>query len=316
MDSWTDPLKKALLIAGAALAILAPSAGAATVVNGDFESDNLTGWQQYQQFPSGEWFTYDKADAEASSFFPPPFGNFAATNDQGDPNYEALYQDISLEPYFTHQLELTYYYVSTREIVVPNPETLALGPEMNQHVRVDVIKPSAPLDTVAPGDILATLYVSKNGDPEVLAPTRLTADLTPFAGQTVRLRVATSVTLGPINSGLDGVTITSTPPSNVISRGKLTLNKAKGTGQLAVNVPGPGTLLEIAKGKKKKIKRTELVTTGAGTVQLQLKPTSVGRKILNAKGKLKTRVDVFFTPTGGTASVQTYKVTLKKTLKK
>jgi len=200
--------------------------------------------------------------------------------------------------------------------VVPSPETLALGPEMNQHVRVDVVKPSAPLDTVAPGDILATLYVSKNGDPEALAPTRLTADLTPFAGQTIRLRVATSVTLGPINSGLDGVTITNTAPSNAISRGKLTLNKAKGTGSLAINVPGPGTLLEIAKGKKKKIKRTEVAATGAGTVQLQLKPTFAGRKILKAKGRLKTRVDVFFTPTGGTAGAQTYEVTLKRNLRK
>jgi hypothetical protein len=38
--------------------------------------------------------------------------------------------------------------------------------------------------------------------------------------------------------------------------------------------------------------------------------------VLNADGRLKNRLDVTFTPTGGVANTQTCKVTLKKTLDK
>jgi hypothetical protein len=304
----------ALLVASAALAAPA-AASAANVVNGNFETGNLAGWQQFNQIGNGEWFTYEKEGAEEEGFFPPPSGRFAAVDDQNEPDLDVLFQDIALEPGFTHQLALTFYYRSTEPIVVPSPEALLLADGAdNQHVRVDVIKPTAPVDSVNPTDILTTLFANKSGDPDALAPTRLSADLSAFAGQTVRLRIANSVTEGPFNTGLDDVSITSTPPSNIFSRGKLALNKSNGSGQLAINVPGAGTLLTIAKGQKKKIKRAQVTVTGAGTVQLPLKPTFAGRKVLKEKGKLKTRIDVFFTPTGGTASAQTYKVTLKKSL--
>ena len=312
-----------LVLVVACVALAAPAgAGAATVVNGNFETGTLAGWQQFNQLGNGDWFTYEKEGAEEEGFFPPPAGIFAAADDQGEPDLDVLYQDIALEPGFTHQLALTFYYRSEEPIVVPSPEALTLesGVE-NQHVRVDVLKPTAPIDSVNSSDILTTLFANKNGDPEIMAPSRLTADLSAFAGQTVRLRIANSVTEGPFNTGLDDVTITSAPvppppPSNQITRGKLTLNKSNGTGKLAINVPGPGTLVSVGKGKTKKVKRTSLTVTTAGTVQLRLKPTGTGRKVLNSKGKLKTRIDVTFTPTGGSAATQTYKVTLKKALKK
>ena len=118
------------------------------------------------------------------------------------------------------------------------------------------------------------------------------------------------------DSQIDAASITSVPPSNAITRGKLTLNKSNGTGKLAITVPGPGTLVAIGKGKTKKVKRATVAASAAGTVKLPLKPTGAGKKVLNANGKLKTRVDVTFTPTGGLAATQTYKVTLKKNLKK
>jgi hypothetical protein len=131
------------------------------------------------------------------------------------------------------------------------------------------------------------------------------------------------VTEGVFNTGLDEVSITSTPlppsplptPSNAITRGKLTLNKSKETGKLAINLPGPGTLVAIGKGKKKQVRKVNLTVTAAGTVKLPLNPTGVGKKMLNSTGKLKTGIDITFTPNGGTAATQTYKVTLKKTLK-
>ena len=325
IENWSHSLKKAALVAVAVFAFLAPAgASAATVVNGGFETGTLSGWQQFNQTGNGEWFAYDKAEAEAQSFFPPPSGNFAAVDNQVEPDLDVLYQDVALESGFTHQLALTFYYVSSEPIFAPDPPTLSLADE-NQQVRIDVMKPSALIDSVSSSDILTTVFANQPGDPEVMSPTRLTADLTPFAGQTVRLRIANAVTEGPFNSGLDDVSITSTapppppppPPSNAISRGKLTLNKNKGTGKLAINVPGPGTLVAVAKGKgkTKRIRNAKLTVTAAGTVKLPLNPNGFGKKVLNGKGKLKARIGVTFTPTGGSANTQTYKVTLKKTLK-
>jgi hypothetical protein len=42
-----------------------------------------------------------------------------------------------------------------------------------------------------------------------------------------------------------------------------------------------------------------------------VKPTKAGRSILADKGKLKTKLKLVFTPTGGTASTQVRKVKLK-----
>ena len=85
-----------------------------------------------------------------------------------------------------------------------------------------------------------------------MAPTQLSVDLTPFAGQTVRLRVANAVNDYLFNAAIDAVSITSTPPSNVFPKGKLKLNKKNGTGTLTVTVPGAGvlTLTDASSTKK------------------------------------------------------------------
>lgn len=311
------PVRSFLALIVACAALMAPaSASAATVVNGDFETGNLEGWQVQTATDAGDWFVYS---GEGLGVVAPPSGKFAAVTNELNKDTLILYQDVALEPLFTHQLTLFVYYHSVAPIAVPEPNTLQLdAAEDNQQMQVDVIKPNANLESLAPGDVLATVFANKNGDPQDMAPTRLSADLTPFAGQTVRIRVAAVAQDQVLNASVDGVSIASTPPppSNTITRGKLTLNKRKGIGKLAINVPGPGTLIAIGKGKTKKVKRANVTVTAAGTVKLPLKPTASGRKVLKKKGKLKTGIDVTFTPTGGVAATQTYKVTLKKTLKK
>jgi hypothetical protein len=308
-----------IALAIVSLSLLVPGgAGAATVVNGDFETGNLDGWKVQRTTDAGDWFVYS---GEGLGVVAPPSGNFAAVTNETNKDALFLYQDVALEPHFSHQLSLFVYYHSVAPIAVPEPNTLQLdAAEDNQQMRVDVIKPTASLESLAPGDILTTVFANKNGDPQDMSPTRLSVDLAPFAGQTVRIRVAAVAQEQVLNASVDGVSIVSIPPppsSNAITRGKLTLNKKKGTGRLAITVPGPGILIGIGKGgKAKKVKRAKLTVTGAGTVQLPLKPTHSGKKILDAKGKLKTRFDVFFTPTGGTASAQAFQVTLKKTLAK
>lgn len=299
----------------------AAGASAATVVNGNFETGTLAGWQTYSSAEVGSWFAYSGTTGPISGepALPPPSGNFAAISDQVGESNPILYQDIALEPLHTHSLALTLYYTSNAEIFVPEPNRLDISDE-NQQLRVDVIKPTAPIESLQPGDILATVFANRNGDPQVLQPTRFTADLTPFAGQTVRLRIANAVTKAHFLAGLDDVSITTPPPPlppNDITRGKLTLNRKKGTGKLTINVPAAGSLQAADSRKaKKRIRDKALNPTAAAAVKVPLVPTKAGMKALDAKGKLKVKVKVTFRPTGGTANTETFTVTLKKNLPK
>ena len=308
-----------LALAIVAAAVLAAPAGAtaATVVNGDFETGTLDGWQLFSSAdPEDKWYVYSGTNppgpTEIETVAPPPSGNFAAVSSQGGPGTHILYQDIALEPFYSHQLSLVAYYRSAAPPVTPNPETLDTGGSANQQYRIDVINPAAPIETVNPADILATVFATKTGDPQELAPTTFTADLTPFAGQTVRLRFAEADNQLYFAASTDNVSILSTPPSNVVVVGKPALNKKKGTAKLPVTVPGPGVLtIADVKKTKKRIKAKTLTATAAGTLKLPVKPTSSARKTLKEKGKLKLKVAVTFTPTGGLAATVKRKLTLK-----
>jgi len=317
-----------LLVAALVAAITALAApvvaGAATVVNGDFETGNLTGWQVVNnpagEEESGSWYAYTGTDSPlpfGEPVPPPPAGNYAAVTSQGGPGSHILYQDVALEPYYAHQLSLLAYYHSYASTFTPSPNTLSFESTENQQYRIDVMNPAAPVDSVNPSDILATVFATKTGDPEEVGPSSLTVDLTPFAGQTVRLRFAEVDTRGYFAAGIDNVAIASTPPSNVIVLGKPLLNKKKGTAKLPVTVPGAGTLtITDVKKTKKRIKAKALTATGAGVLNLPVKPTKRARKTLPDKGKLKLKVAVTFTPTGGFAATATRKLTLKLVPKK
>jgi hypothetical protein len=98
-------------------------------------------------------------------------------------------------------------------------------------------------------------------------------------------------------------------------------------GKLTVTatLPNPGILAggdvrdasvaTAAAGKKKAkyMRRASLPVGAAGqTINLLVKPTNAARLLLAKKGKLKTKVKVVFTPTGGSASSQVVRVKLKR----
>ncbi len=335
----------AILAALAGLVLLLPNgAKAATVVNGDFETGNLTGWTNSSTIESS-WFAYSGTNAPISFTGPPeeeaprqviapPQGNFAATSDENGPSTHILYQDVALDPGMTHSLSMLVYYKSEAPIAVPSPDTLTVTPGLmlpeeeepaNQQYRVDVMSPGAPVDSVNPSDILANVFRTNVGDPQTLQPKQVSVDLSAFAGQTVRLRLADADNENFFNAGADAVSITSVPISD-FQLGKLKLNKKKGTAKLTVTVPGPGVVKSVdvrslgakaAVASKKKapsrVKKAKVKAAAAGKVSLTLRPTAAGKKTLESKHKLSFKVRVTFTPTGGTAASQKFKGKLKLT---
>jgi hypothetical protein len=107
--------------------------------------------------------------------------------------------------------------------------------------------------------------------------------------------------IGPIGQ----FRLTLLPTSNGFSFGKLIRNKKRGTAQLPVTVPGPGTLALAGKGiKAKSARRDEFAGTSvaaAGTVKLKIKPKGKLRKKLAENHRAKSRISVTFTPGGDPA---------------
>lgn len=339
----------------ALLALLVPGgAAAATVANGDFETGSLSGWHVYRATALGDWYAYKGTDApiggkQLSAPVPaPPQGTYAAITDEVNPDSLILYQDIVLRPEYDHRLSLFAYYSSFDPIAVPTPDTLSvddgvLGGQANQQYRIDVIRPSAPLESIDPADILRTVFRTQPGDPKEMLPTRLTADLSAFAGQTVRLRIAVAAHEETFNGAVDDISVLSAPAGKLpprggsgskgtngskgpygLSFGKVKVNRANGTAILPVQVPEPGklsvkgegpvaALASVSKVKKlrKLIKPVSLEVAKAGTVKLRLRPTSVTRGILELKQRLRVKVAVTYAPTGDPPKTATVPVVLR-----
>jgi uncharacterized repeat protein (TIGR01451 family) len=202
----------AAALAAMALSIAASTVAlAATVTNGGFESGTLSGWTVVNQAGSqGTWSNYTGTTSPTSSHTipAPPEGTRAAITDQTGPSSHELYQDITLEPGFTHTLTFSLYYHSYAALTAPGTlDYTSAG--ANQQYRVDVMKTSAADFSIAPADVLANIFQTKLGDPQVVAPTTMTFDLTPFAGQTIRLRFAAAVRQFFLNAGVDNVKVVS-----------------------------------------------------------------------------------------------------------
>jgi hypothetical protein len=53
--------------------------------------------------------------------------------------------------------------------------------------------------------VLATVFQARPTDPPRLQPTEVTFDLSPWAGQTIRLRFASADNQGPLRAGVDNI---------------------------------------------------------------------------------------------------------------
>jgi CubicO group peptidase (beta-lactamase class C family) len=180
------------------------------LVMDDFESRELADWQAVSG-GAGGWFVYtdgqkapDPAQSDPNVSFDlpdPPQGTHAAVTDMNGPGTRILYRDVKLDGRL--RLHVTVFYAGGS---FSSPDTLAYdSPEANQQFRIDLIRRSAPIDSVAKGDVLVNVFHTSAGDPDRREPTPISVDVSRFAGQTVRLRLAGVDNRGPLRVGVDDI---------------------------------------------------------------------------------------------------------------
>ena len=142
----------------------------------DFESGALTGWKAVGA-GSGGWFVYtdgskapdpSRSDPNVPFDLPdPPQGRFAAVTDTNGPGTRILYRDVKLDGRF--RLHLSVFYAGVGGL--SSPQSLAYDePGANQQFRIDLVAPSAPIDSVAQGDVLVNVFATSAGDPDRREP--------------------------------------------------------------------------------------------------------------------------------------------------
>jgi CubicO group peptidase (beta-lactamase class C family) len=177
----------------------------------DFESGALTGWRAVGG-GSGGWFVYtegskapDPAQSDPNVPFDlpnPPQGKFAAVTDTNGPGTRILYRDVELDGRLRLQLSVFYAGVGG----FSSPQSLAYDePGVNEQFRIDLVAPSAPIDSVAHGDVLVSVFKTSAGDPDRREPSAVSVDLSRWAGRTVRLRLAATDNSGPLRAGVDDI---------------------------------------------------------------------------------------------------------------
>ncbi len=125
-----------------------------TFVVDDFESGAIDDWQAVGS-GSGGWFVYsdgqeapdpDQSDPNVPFDVPdPPQGKYAAVTDMSSPGTRILYRDVKLDGRFTLHLTVFYAGRAVQQPGDPGPR----WPEANQQFRIDLVRPSAPIDSVA-----------------------------------------------------------------------------------------------------------------------------------------------------------------------
>jgi D-alanyl-D-alanine carboxypeptidase len=182
-----------------------------TFVVDDFESGALNDWRAVGS-GGGGWFVYSDGGkapdpTQTDANFPfnlpdPPQGKFAAVADTNGPGTRILYRDVRLDGRFA--LRLTVFFAGAAPF--STPETLAHDvPEANQQFRIDLIRPSAPIDSVAKDDVLVKVFRPYQGQFAVQGPTGVRVDVSRWAGQTVRLRLVATDNRGPMRVGVDNI---------------------------------------------------------------------------------------------------------------
>jgi hypothetical protein len=184
------------------------TADAAPLTNGGFEAGTVAGWTTVTGGGNTGFATYTGTPTiHGHTLAAPPEGTNGVVSSQTNRGQAILYQDVTLPASGTITISAYVYYQSSGAIATLGD--LSFAGSANQQLRIDVINPAAPVDSLAAGDILANVFKTQVGDPTTLAPTLVSADLSAFAGQTVRVRIAEADNQGFFQASADGISISS-----------------------------------------------------------------------------------------------------------
>lgn len=176
------------------------------IVNGNFETGDLSGWAvELQPESLGGWVVYSGTTLpySGSDFFHPPGELHGAAFDQIGPASSVLYQDVAI-PKGTATLTFTYYYQDYDTV-----HTLDYHHKSSQQFRVDIVDIDAHPFSIASEDVLANVFELNSVVHSSQEPTIVTYDLKPFCGQTIRLRFAAVNHEGTFKVGVDDISIST-----------------------------------------------------------------------------------------------------------
>ena len=192
------------------------------LANGDFETGDFTSWT-VESWGKGDWFTYEDGstppdpsvtDPAAPFDVPdPPQGQYAAVTDMDYSGVHFLYRDIEVAGPWT--LHAVVFYENTAGSFYVQEDfgrfdgDAWFDNERNQQYRIDIIDPTAPIESLEAEDVLATVFRTQLEDPLSLGPTPIWLDLSQWDGQTVRLRIAEIDNGGALRAGVDDVRLMS-----------------------------------------------------------------------------------------------------------
>ena len=228
--SWTA----AAAVAVVGVVFASQAVAATTVTNGSFETGDFTGWTVIPQADSsGNWTVTTGTSSPIDQVTiplrrPRPTRRSSTRPVRARPSCTRTSRSSAGRA--TRTLTFTHWYANDAteggEDVVgtkrslddtplwASPPTLDFTTDVdNQQYRVDIMKPTADLASVASADVLKSVFQTEPGDPATLDPTGVTVDLSAFAGQTVRLRFAAVDNDFYLRVGVDCLALASTPIS-------------------------------------------------------------------------------------------------------
>ncbi len=195
------------------------------MINGGFER-NFQGWQTSDVgLDYGRWYTTSLNFGFSSQVRPLPLAFQGLNQAECDEMYSGvhiLYQDVGSNGNCAAlTLKLTIWVIN--QVVVngvaqyASPNNVALTPGVpNQQVRVDIMDPTAPVDDLGAG-VWKNLFHTSPGDPASIPYTTLTADMTPWNGRMVRVRILEVNNLGTLNAGVDAASYVCELPTPATS---------------------------------------------------------------------------------------------------
>lgn len=203
---WVARLSGVAMAAALAAGPAAASAQVAPVLpNGGFERGTLGLWRTSERGEPGDGWSAATGTVSPLSEYTipaPPAGSWQAVVDQTDRGSHVLYRDIDVTGELGLNLTVWYRNRGTRFFT---PQTLGPFVRPNQQLRIDLVRPTAAVRSMADEDILASLFRTRVDAPLRIAPRVLERDLSRFTGQTVRLRIAEVDNQGFFQAGVDAV---------------------------------------------------------------------------------------------------------------